>query len=152
MKWLVIRELIVINVTDWIAENRSNEGTPFIHQARLKGVGVDCIGSIVVSAGKFGQDISNVPSNYGRSPDPSIILDYLSISALVRPDESKKLIPGYIAVVIIQTLPQHFGVLSENGNWIHACSSTGKVVEVPFTYKDKRIHSIWIPTFVDFSL
>ncbi len=143
---------MLIPVKEWIQENRAHVGTPFKHQARCKGVGVDCIGSIVSSANILGQDTSNIPADYGEFPDPSILLNVLMNSNLVNFDNKREIIPGYIAVVILNSAPQHFGVISENGNWIHACRISGKVVEVPFNYKDKRIHSLWIPTFVDFSL
>lgn len=52
-----------------VAEARSWVDTPFRHQARLKGVGVDCVGVVVKTAHALGLSSFDT-TDYARVPDP----------------------------------------------------------------------------------
>ena len=52
-----------------VAEARSYIGTPFQHQARLKGVGIDCVGLVIGVAHALGLSEFDT-ADYGRQPNP----------------------------------------------------------------------------------
>lgn len=64
-----------------VAEARSWIGTPFVHQASLKGIGCDCIGlvcGVAIECGFWPADIWSTPEakpyvGYGRCPDGRLI-------------------------------------------------------------------------------
>lgn len=62
---MITREMVVAEALTW-------EGTPFHHQARLKGAGVDCVGVIIKVAHALG--ISSFDTiDYARQPDPEVM-------------------------------------------------------------------------------
>ena len=52
-------------------------GTPFRHQGRTPGIGLDCAGLIICSANESGYHV-DAPTVYGRRPRPKELLRYLS--------------------------------------------------------------------------
>lgn len=109
--------------------------TPYLHQGRLKGQGVDCIGLVICVAHELGLSDFDC-ADYARTPNKEMLLT-LSQEQMKRIDaiEAK---PGDVALFRILKQPQHFGIL---GNYyrdnalslIHAYSSVGKVVETYFS-------------------
>ncbi len=122
-------------------------GTPYLDQARLKGVGADCIGFIVGILTDLGIDTRDVPRNYGRQPTPDILLGYLRASPHIRCDPTNTLKDGRIALFFMYKEPQHFGLL--NGELVIHCCETNGVVETPLGRWAERIHSVWVPDFLD---
>ena len=115
-----------------IACARSYLGTPFHHQARLKGVGVDCIGLVIGVA----RELSLVPPDfditaYPRIPDGNTLLDTARLH-MTEIDRSA-MQPGDVIVVSFDRLPQHFGIVGDyrHGGFsiIHSASTHGKVLE-----------------------
>jgi cell wall-associated NlpC family hydrolase len=115
-----------------ISEAQSWLGTPFHHQARLKGVGVDCVG-LVIGVGKelglIGQDFDI--TGYDRIPDGRTLMAG-AVKHMV-PIHQAEMQAGDVIVVKFQQYPQHFGFLGNyrHGGFsiIHAASAYGKVVE-----------------------
>lgn len=116
---------------DVVAAARGELGTPWMHQARLPGVALDCAGLVIVTAKRLGLvsqawDIAD----YGRLPDGSL---------LDRCDEHMQRIGamelGAVLVVAITGQPQHMGIVGDyrHGGWslIHAASNArpGRVIE-----------------------
>lgn len=90
-------------------------GTPYHHQARLKGHGVDCVGLVVCVARELGVLPSNVDvTGYGRIPDGKALMHHLTAHL----DEVQKedMAPGDVVCVAFDKWPQHVGIL---GNYIH---------------------------------
>lgn len=52
-----------------VAEARSYIGTPFHHQGRVKGIGIDCVGLVIGIAHALGLSDFDT-ADYGRQPDP----------------------------------------------------------------------------------
>lgn len=52
-------------------------GTPWVHQARLRGVGVDCVGLLTCAARDAGMGIDDVPANYSTVPSHGWLLEEL---------------------------------------------------------------------------
>lgn len=107
-------------------------GTPYHHQARLKGHGVDCVGLVVCVARELGVLPSNVDvTGYSRIPDGKALMHHLTAHL----DEVQKedMAPGDVVCVAFDKWPQHVGIL---GNYIHgglslihACLHRGQVIE-----------------------
>jgi len=101
--------------TDIVAEARAWLGTPFHHQARLKGVGVDCAG-LVIGVGRtlglmpLGFDVTGYP----RVPDGA---DVQRLAAQhLRPISQQDLQPGDVVLIAFGPNPQHMGIV---GNYLH---------------------------------
>lgn len=102
-------------------------GTPFRHQGRCRGVGVDCIGLIVGVARDLGINARD-RTDYPRQPDGRSLEAALENQLLcLRPEEIR---PADVLLMRIRHLPQHVGFLAEHGTLIHAHSAAGRVVEM----------------------
>jgi NlpC/P60 family putative phage cell wall peptidase len=126
-----------------VNEARSWIGTPWQHQAALKGVGCDCIGLIAGVALALGsaeaQRLMQTPEyrNYDRKPDAAMLL--LACEELLDPVESfAAALPADVLLMRFTGEPQHFGFLSERGQMIHAYAQAGKVVEQRIDMKWQR--------------
>lgn len=119
-----------------IAEAKSWLGTPFIHQASLKGIGTDCKGLIEGVA-----DILRLPDvdrfkadlrfkNYGRQPLAEWIItactEYLDEIAI-----EHALLGDILVFAFYKKIPMHFAFVSANDPryMLHAYEPVGRVVE-----------------------
>ena len=102
--------------------------TPFRHQGRLVGVGLDCAGVIVHVGRTIGVDVIDV-DGYGRTPNDNQLLRTLDLQTCLRvvPDNSCRQI-GDILLMRIATDPQHLSVFTGN-TIIHAHEASGQCVE-----------------------
>lgn len=116
---------------DFIAQTRTWLKTPYHHQGRVKGVGVDCIGLLVGVGEEMGIDISNVPTDYGRYPSAEFLFRSLAETGHVTRTRDPK--PGDIVLFRVRGQPTHFGLLTDYG-FIHADMVFG-AVEVPLDEK-----------------
>lgn len=113
-----IREDIVAAARGWI-------GTPFHHQGRLKGVGVDCVGVVIGVARELG--ISDFDTTgYARRPD-SRELEKLA-RALMIEVPARKALPGDVLLLEIDGQPQHLAFVTDIG-MLHAYAPLRRVVE-----------------------
>lgn len=116
---------------DVVAEARKWLGTPWIHQHRAKGCGVDCAGLVICVA----RDLGLLPAafditGYSRMPDGTLLavcdehMDRINRSAMQ---------PGDVLVVATEHDPQHMGFLGDYRHGglslIHAASKSGRVIE-----------------------
>lgn len=110
-----------------LAEARTWLGTPFRHQGRCRGVGVDCIGLIVGVARGLGLAVRD-RADYPRQPDGHSLEAALDGQLMrLRPGEIR---PADVLLMRIRRMPQHVGILAENGVILHAHSAAGRVVEM----------------------
>lgn len=111
-----------------IAAARGWLGTPFRHQARLRGVGVDCGGLVVMAAREAGCLVADHPGPYTRMPDGQSLRRVVEgqcapIAALE---------PAAVALMAWETEPQHVALVATHGErWtiIHAYMDARRVVE-----------------------
>lgn len=100
-------------------------GTPFQHQGRLKGVGVDCAGLIICVAHDIGYTDYDFTA-YSRIPSggrlEALLLQYLDIIPI------NEAAPGDVYLLKIDREPQHLAIVSDHGI-IHSYSGSGGVVE-----------------------
>lgn len=131
---------------DVLAEARTWIDTPFHHQARVKGHGVDCAQLVVAVGVALGlmPPLSSEETRYGRLPNPArmraVIERYLD-PVRGMPRHGDVLFMGWSA-----GRPMHLGILTDlhGRGIIHALSDAGKVVEtaLPSSY-EPRIDSWW---------
>lgn len=122
---------------DIVAQARSWAGTPFHHQARVKGVGCDCLGLVVGvvdelelqdEAGRFLSSYDEV--NYSKWPNGEYLLQKLeSLLADIDPADMQV---GDLAVFEMKGNPQHLAIITdyEGGfGMIHCYAPARRVVE-----------------------
>lgn len=119
---------------------RSLVDTPFHHAARVPGVGIDCVGLIVLTGARVG----SWPSGFDVLPYPEVpkgmYMRTVCRQHLVKKSYSS-MIAGDIVLVISDESPQHVGIV---GNYkdtqelsvIHASSiaTPPRVVEHPLVF------------------
>ena len=119
------RQDVVTAAREWI-------DTPFHHQARLKGVGVDCVGLVIGVA----RELALVPPDfditaYPRVPDGKSLMSTAALH-MTRIDFAQAE-SGDVIVVSFDKDPQHFGILGDYRHGglsiIHAAGKTGRVIE-----------------------
>lgn len=142
----------MVKRSDIIGAARTYKGTPFRHQGRAKGAGVDCIGLIVCAAREAGIGVQD-RTDYPLQPIPSELLAGFGSNLDRRGDLAHR--PGDVLVFWIvdpETLPpekraetpQHVALATDAG-LIHSWSGGAKrVVEHGMTQGwASRLHSVW---------
>lgn len=124
-----------ITGADIIEEARRWIGTPWRHQAYLRGVGCDCIGLIGGVAAEVGLNrvwLSPETArfkSYGRHPNPDMLLE--ACDNFLDPIRRPEALGDILVFSFVDRSPQHFGLLSrlDPHYIIHAHISAGRVVE-----------------------
>lgn len=128
---MVIRQQLV-------DEAMSCLGTPFVHNGRLKGVGLDCAGLVEMTARALGLYQGVVIPAYTMSPDPKLMRSILRGNL----DEIafKQIGLADILWFRISYDPQHLGIVvgMDPLTIIHVLNSSGRK-EVVLTV----VHSLW---------
>jgi len=111
--------------------------TPFHHQARLKGVGVDCVGLVIGVARELGLIASDFDvTGYPRSPNGRTLLAIADQH--MTPIDQAAMQPGDVVVVSFDRDPQHLGIVGDYRHGglsiIHAASQAGRVIETRLMY------------------
>lgn len=116
-----------ISVTreDIIAEARTWLGTPFHHQGRVRGHGVDCAGLVACVGKALGLTCFDT-ARYGRSPDPAMMGDILRRELVAKPISEIQL--ADVLWLSFDSEPQHVAIVTDVGI-IHATSAIRRVVE-----------------------
>lgn len=99
-----------------VAEARSWIGTRHVHQSRLKGIGVDCIGlplEVAHNLDLLPKDL--VVEGYSPVPDGYSILAWCDRYIPPRVPRTK-MQPGDIVIVAFESRPQHAGIV---GDYVH---------------------------------
>jgi len=130
-----------------VAEARAWLGTPFHHQACLRGVGVDCAQMVIAVARAVGY----VPEQfavggYAQRPEPGIILE--TLGQWCRQIALAEALPGDILVLRWERDPAHLAIVTETDplRIIHCYAPRGKGGVVEHIVDDTwrwRIVSAW---------
>ena len=109
-------------------------GTPVVHQGRLKGIGIDCVGLVVQVGRELGYDILDVMDYPLNRVSSSTIVHFRSQIV-----EAPNILPGTIGIFWYshRSFIQHAVIFSDLG-MIHADESNGKVVEISYNQFWKR--------------
>ena len=123
---------MVISGSHVYLKARELVGSPYVHQGRMKGVGIDCLGVVIWAAQNLGLDITDV-SNYPRNPDGTMKDKIAAVCPTIQ------IQPGALLVFAISEYPQHCGIVSsyqppyssfgEGLGLIHAWDIADQVVE-----------------------
>ncbi|MGF1607509.1 MAG: hypothetical protein ACFB22_14350 [Rhodothalassiaceae bacterium] len=109
-----------------VAAARACVGTPFRHQGRQPGHGLDCVGLILQAARELGLAVS-VPADYGRAPDEARLpweLARAGCRAVPVADQQS----ADILLFCVARRPRHLALRSDRG-MVHAWAQSGRVVE-----------------------
>lgn len=121
--------MMLLSREDIVRAARAYIGTPFVHGARMRGQGIDCVGLLECVSWDLGMAHAAVPA-YQRSPDPALFRRLLS--------ERMDQIPIVKArdgdvVSLRWHVEQHVAILASmpdgRRTLIHAYSHVGKCVE-----------------------
>ena len=114
-------------------------GTPFHHQGRTIGVGVDCAGLIIGVARDL--NIFNCTfTGYGRQPYLGLLEKEMEKYLI----KTSSLEPGCIILMKFKTEPQHLCFYAGNDQIIHAYESVKKCIKHRLDHRwKKRIVSFW---------
>lgn len=112
---------------DIVAVARACLGTPFRHQGRRAGQGLDCAGLAIHVARTLGYPVCDV-SGYGRDPAPGQLQAALQAQpALVEIPRGQEA-AGDLVLMRWADHPQHVGICAGQ-TLIHAHQPSGRVVE-----------------------
>lgn len=132
-----------------VEEARSWKGTRFQHLGRIKHVGVDCANFISLVARDAGVQGVNIPDNYRRREDGTLMLSLLREH--MEPIERSEIQAGDVLALCDETLnhpdiPRHLVFVSEvrpTTIFIVHASEKGIVEHRTNGHWLKRIHSCW---------
>jgi len=131
---------MMVSAAEVLAAARSMIDTPFHHQGRQPGVGLDCAGLIVCAFAAVGIEVRD-RAGYSRQPFPGNMSAALS--------ENAELVRGELQPADVLWLrfdePQHLAFLTDRGTIIHALYTRGAVCEHRFAaaWRHGRLVSAW---------
>ncbi|WP_396189776.1 NlpC/P60 family protein [Flavobacterium sp.] len=116
------------NKLEIVEHARAYIGTPFKHQGRLKGVGVDCAGLCINVMKELDYEIIDVKA-YDRVPNGNLF-DKI-VNANLKRKHFEDVEPGDFLTFNFDQDPQHIAVVSEVNplKIIHSYQKAGRVVE-----------------------
>ncbi|MBX9726212.1 MAG: C40 family peptidase [Rickettsiales bacterium] len=127
---MTIAEDIVVRARTWL-------GTPFHHQARLKGKGCDCLGLIIGVVDELGLKDAHGrllsaydEITYPKEPDGAYLIEKLTGLLDEVPIADAR--AGDLALFKVRENPQHLAILSDYDNtlgMIHSFAPSRRVVE-----------------------
>lgn len=114
---------------DVVRVARGYLGTPFHHQARLPGVGLDCAGVVICAGRALGLLAPDFDvTGYGRTPDGVSLLGWCRDSLHDVP--RAEMAPGNVLCVAWETMPHHLAVLADYRHGglsiVHSLDTIGK--------------------------
>lgn len=134
------REAPRVTPEDVVREARRWLGTPFHHQGRCMGAGVDCVGLISETGRALGLT-SHDSVDYSREPDGVSLVRELLVAGLVGVAK-EEMQPGDVLVFHFKRLPRHVAIFSreagvdgpeDHGKIIHAHMGADNAVETHLT-------------------
>lgn len=118
---------------------RTYLATPFVHQARLRGVGVDCAGLVICAARDAGLEFAECTA-YGRQPDPQRFLAELR----ARLDAAAPtMLPGVVLHFAFAGWPMHLGIALDAERFIHAYYGHDVIISTLDSVWAQRVRGYW---------
>lgn len=137
----------VTNRAAIIAEAKRWVGTPFLHQAAVKGVGCDCLGlvrGVWQTVSKASISLAPYAQNWAEKGGSEILHDgLLAHGVKIDPSQSR---PGDVVLFRFRAdYPcSHVGLIMPNAKLIHARTGHG-VREEPFT---RALKKYWVASYI----
>jgi len=113
------RERLVDTARQWL-------GTPFRHQGRQPGRGLDCVGLVVCAARHCGLREYDL-TNYARLPRGDALRGHVQAAGLEEVD-LRQALPGDVLLMRFIREAQHLALVTDRGI-LHAHQQVGRVVE-----------------------
>lgn len=130
---------VPLTAAQLIEDARTWLGTPYRHQASIKGLGCDCVGflaEVAVETGLIRPELrAEFPTDYSRQPSAGQLRRLCSgVLSLVPFDQRA---PGDIVLMRFELEPQHLGMLTAVSpiEYIIHCAEHGVV--------EQRLDSVW---------
>lgn len=112
-----------------VAIARRYVGTPYHHQARVPGIGIDCVGVLVCIARELGVIGPAVDyAAYARNAKDDTLLQILDshLDRMRSPDIAE---PGDVLTFQIGKWPHHIAIKTGHDTLLHSYAGIGRVVE-----------------------
>lgn len=109
---------------DIIDTARQYLDTPFHHQARVKGVGIDCAGLLICVARDLGLQHYDV-QGYSSVPSGSDFVKHLDANL----DPIQAIEPGCVLLMTFAIDPQHVAIATSENSIIHSYAIVRRCVE-----------------------
>ena len=117
-------------------------GTPFKHQGRVKGVGMDCVGVAAYALSKVGYAIQEV-QGYGRRPNAGMLKSAIEAHSFLTRADAGDIQPGDVLLMRFGEDPQHVAIAG-SGTIVHAYAQVRKCCEHRLTDEWKgRIDGVY---------
>lgn len=136
-----------------LAEARSWLGTPWHHQAAVKGAGCDCIGFVRGAAEPFIGKVEHRMDYAATWPlyraESLLYAEFKPRAKEIKPEKAK---PGDVLLFGVGKGPAHHcGYVAEGDRLLHCYREAGKVVEQDLTdfWRSKIRHAFRLPGIVD---
>ena len=130
-----------VTAEDIVTAARQCLGTPFRHQGRIAGFGLDCAGVAIHVARQIGAWHLDV-SGYGRTPAQGQLERSLdSQPCLQRVARIEDRQPGDLLLMRFTAEPQHLAFLTRDGTIVHAYEAAGTCCE-------HRLADVWVSRIV----
>ena len=123
----------LVRRADIVRAARGFLGTPFRHQGRVPGRGLDCAGVIVCAARALGLNAYDV-TGYGRLPHGGVLSRHLQAAGCTEIPIAE-VRPGDLYLMRFDHYPQHLALVTDLGI-LHAYAEIGRVVE-------HRLDDVW---------
>jgi len=107
-----------------VAMARRALGTPYRHQGRQPGRGLDCAGLVLSIGHELGLTAFEI-TNYPRLPQGDRLVALAKRAGF---SEVAEAVPGDVYCLRLVAHPQHLAIATERGI-IHACQRRGRVIE-----------------------
>lgn len=123
-----------------LAAARGCLGTPFHHQGRQPGMGLDCIG-LVIHALREGGMIIDDDTAYGRQSEAGRLEAALEAHGFEKTETARA---GAVLLFRLWRSPQHVALVTAQGRIIHAYAPQGCVVETDTSaFWQRRLYGIY---------
>lgn len=130
----------MIDADKMIAAARACLGTPFHHQGRKPGAGLDCIGLVVVALRAVDFDVCD-QLDYSPRPDGTKLVDALGAHGAHLAGDIKA---GDVLLFRFDGRPQHVALATSATAMIHSFAPAGRVVETDIgAYWRRRLLGIY---------
>ena len=127
----------MVRLEDVVRQARTWLNTPYHHQGRLKGVGVDCAGLAIRVARDLHIEVKDV-IGYGRSPRGDSLLAHIRSQCVERSGDP---LIGMLAVMRFEREAQHVAFIVPHASglgMVHAYEPAKRVVEHGLDLKWRR--------------
>jgi NlpC/P60 family putative phage cell wall peptidase len=123
-----------------IVAARACLGTPFHHQGRASGIGLDCIGLVIIALTAAGIPVRD-HTDYGCRPDGKSLVAALIDHGAESVDDIQA---GDVLLFRYDQQPQHAALATGSDMMIHSFAPAGKVIETSIgDYWKRRLTGIY---------